>query len=402
MQVHKTTSAEVYPLSAEYGQKEALDTLVANAGGFADMAGGIRDGLAGSDGLGDTRDLEALLRMIGERETALRNLSTNDSLGMVAFFEEGLKIESQGGTDSGAVDWKSPNQLASLGNSEDVVMFANMTSEAAYDEKTRAYLEALMETSYAVAMKVSDLPMEDEKMVQFREMSKLFDTKFRPDVVSLWDTYINDFGGSLGNESALIVDLNGTMPAIPGVPQEVVDEAKFPRISFVAPVTDRAKLAGSWQKMNTSITGILGKVSEMTGQDIPMQKPISSDKDGFTTWFFSMPFFNDDFMPSVTVGDKWFAASTSKVQALDLVSKAAKGGETRTGLWFTVNFKALQKFSGETVKMLDKNKNALGMNEDNIKTAAKVVDALDELDKLTVHARREGGAMRSSVHFKTR
>jgi hypothetical protein len=102
------------------------------------------------------------------------------------------------------------------------------------------------------------------------------------------------------------------------------------------------------------------------------------------------------------VGDKWFAASTSKMQALDLVNKAAKGGETRTGLVFTVNFKALQKFSSETVKMLDKNKNALGMDDDAIKNAGKVVDALDELDKLTVHARREGGVMRSSVHFKTR
>lgn len=385
-----------------YGQKAALDTLMANAGGFADMAGGIRDGLAGSEGLGDTRDLEALLRMVGERETALRKLSTNDALGLVAFFEEGLKIETQGGTDNGAVDWKTPNQLASLGNSEDVVMFANMTSEAAYDQKVGEYLEALMETSYAVAMKISDLPMEDEKMVQFKEMSKMFDTKFRPDVVSLWDTYINEFGGSLGNESALVIDLNGTMPPLPGVPQEVVDEAKFPRISMIAPVTDRAKLAGSWQKMNTGITGILAKVSEMTGQEMPMQKPVSSDKDGFTTWFFSMPFFNDDFMPSVTVGDKWFAASTSKVQALDLVNKAAKGGETRTGMVFTVNFKALQKFSSETVKMLDKNKNALGMDEEAIKNAGKVVDALDELDKLTVHARREGGVMRSSVHFKTR
>ena len=139
----------------------------------------------------------------------------------------------------------------------------------------------------------------------------------------MWDSFSGDFGGSLGNERAWIVDLNGSVPAIPGIPQPVVDEAKFPRISMVAPVTDRAKLAASWEKMNTSLTSMLAKVSEMTGQDIPMQKPISSEKDGFTTWFFSMPFFNDDFMPSVTVGDQWFAASTSKNQALDLVNKAA-------------------------------------------------------------------------------
>jgi hypothetical protein len=218
----------------------------------------------------------------------------------------------------------------------------------------------------------------------------------------MWDALSGNFGGGLGHESALVVDLSGTMPAIPGVPQTVVDEAKFPRISMIAPVTDRAKLAASWQKMNTTTTNILAKISEMTGEDIPMQKPISSDKDGFTTWFFSMPFFNDDFMPSVTVGDKWFAASTSKNQALDLVRKADKGGETRNGLWFSVNFNALRKFSAETVKMLDKNKDDLGMDADDLKNATKVIEALDDMDKLTVHARREGGVLRSSVHFKVR
>lgn len=385
-----------------YGQKGALDTLTASTGGLSDMAGGLRDGLAGSEGLGDTRDLETLLRMVGERESALRKLAVNDSLGMVAFFEDGLKIECQGGSDNGAVDWKSPNQLASLGDSEDVVLFANMTADAAYDEKARAYLEALMETAYAAAMKVSELKVDDAKMAQFTETAKMFDTKFRPDVVAMWDTLSGDFGNSLGNESALIIDLKGSMPALPGVPQPVVDEAKFPRISLVAPVTDRAKLAASWQQMNASTTSIMAKISELTKQDIPMQKPISSDKDGFTTWFFSMPFFNDDFMPSVTVGDKWFAASTSKNQALDLVNKAAKGGETRNGLWLTVNFNALRKFSDETIKVLEKNKDALGMDSDDLKKAAKIISATEDMDKLTVHARREGGVLRSSVHFKTR
>lgn len=384
-----------------YGQKAALDTMFAATGGLSDMASGLRDGLAGSEGLGDTRDLETLLRMVGERESALLKLAVNDSTGTVAFFEDGLKIESRGGTDSGAVDWKSPNKLASLGDGEDVVMFANMTANAAYDEKARAYMEALMETLYAGAMKVSELKVDDEKMAQFKDGAKMFDTKFRTDLVAMWAAFSGDFGTSLGNESALIIDLKGTMPALPGVPQPVVDEAKFPRVSVVAPVTDRAKLAGSWQKMNSSVTNILKNVSEIAGEDIPMQKPISSEKDGYTTWFFSMPFFNDDFMPSVTVGDQWFAASTSKTQALDLVSKAAKGGETRSGAWFSVNFTALRKFSDETIKVLEKNKDALHMDSGDLKKAGKIIDACEDLDKLTVHARREGGALRTSVHFKT-
>jgi hypothetical protein len=229
----------------------------------------------------------------------------------------------------------------------------------------------------------------------------MFDTKFRTDVVALWNAVSGEMGAGLGNESALVVDLKGAMPAIPGVPQSVVDEAKVPRVSVIAPVTDRAKLSSAWDKINTSATSILGKVSEMTGQDIPMQKPISSEKDGFTTWFFSFPFFNDDFMPSVTVGDKWFAASTSKVQALDLIQKADKATTTKDGLWFSLNFNTLRKYSDETVAVLDKNKDALGMDDSDLKTARKFIAATEDLDKLTIHARREDGKLRSTVHFKT-
>jgi len=385
-----------------YGQKSVLDLMLQSAGGLSDMATGLRDGLAGTEGLGDTRDLETLLRMVGEREAALRALSGNEALGVAAFFEDGLKIESFGGTDNGMFDWKAPNKLASLGDSEDVVMFANMTTDAIYDEKARACIEALMETAYAMAMKVSDVEMEDEGMAQFQAMAQMFDNDFRPDVVAMWDSFSEGFGGSLGNESAWVLDLKGSVPAIPGIPQNIVDEGKFPRISMVAPVTDRAKLAGSWAKMNTSLTGVLAKISKMTGEEIPMQKPISSDRDGYTTWFFSLPFFNDDFMPSVTVGDQWFAASSSKNQALDLVDQAAAGGETRSGFLFSVNFKALEKFSREMLAVMEKNPDTLGISSADLKDALQAIETLDDLDKLTVHVRRDAGVLRSSTHFKTR
>lgn len=389
-----------------YGEKASLEKMTATAGGLADIAAGLRDGLSGAEGVGDTRDLEALLRMVGERETALKKLASHETLGTVAFFEEGFKIESVGGTDSGAIDWKSPNKLAALGDSDDVVLFANMTADAAYDEKMRAYLEVLTETAYAMSLKVSELPMEDESIAQFKEMTKLFDGKFRKDAVALWDTFNQDFSGSIGKECALIVDLKGSMPTIPGIPQAIVNDGKCPRIAMITPVTDRAKLSSSWDKMNATTTSILAKISEMADQEIPMQKPMSSEKNGCTTWFFAFPFINDDFVPSVTVGDKWFAASTSKNQALDLIAKAEKGGDTRTGFYLAMNFKALQKFSKETLKMVGKNSGNLlgtdGPSTDDMGKIGKVIEAMDDLDKLTVHARREGGAMRTSIHFKTR
>ncbi len=388
-----------------YGQKAAGDTLYASIGGLADMTNGLRDGLSGSEGLGDTRDLEAMLQIVAERESALRKLVSNESSGTVAFFEDGLKIESSGGMDSGAIDWKATNKLAHLADSPDAVLFSDFSVDAAYDEKANAYFESLIETAYAMAMKVSEVPMENKEMTKFKEMAKMFDSNFRTDAVDLWGAFNSDFGKSFGGERALVIDLKGSAPAVPGIPQAVVDKAKVPRISIIRPVADRAKLAASWDKMNSGTTRILAKVSEMVGKEIPMQKPLSSEKNGLTTWFFPLPFFNDDFLPSVTVGDQWFVASTSKNQALDLIAKATTGGATRDGFWLSMNFKALETFADETYKIVDENAEAMmgaPFTPAQRKNALAAIKTLDDLDRLTVHSRREGTVLHTSIHFKTR
>lgn len=258
-----------------------------------------------------------------------------------------------------------------------------------------------METTYALAMKVADLPIEEGELLGFKQTAALFDEKFRPHLVAVWEAMSGDFRAGLGGETALIMDLNGTVPPIPGVPQSVADEAKFPRISVVSPVVDRAKLAASWDKMNIGIMGALKEYGAMQGQEIPMQKPISSERDGYSTWFFSMPFFNDDFLPSVTVGDQWFAASTSKNQALDLLARAGSG-EAGKGLRMQVNFAALAAFANETLDVIAKNPDAVPMNEDDMTQIRNLATALADFDKLSAHVRRENGQLRSSIHLKTR
>lgn len=388
-----------------YGQKESADKILAHAGGLSSMTNGLRDGLAGSEGLGDTRDLEALFQLVGEREAALRKLGTNNASGIVAFFEEGLKIESFGGYDQGMFDWKSPNKLSNLGDSSDVLMFANMTINAEYDEKATAYIESILETAYAITMKVAEVPTENADMVQFQEMAKMFDTQFRPDVVSLWEA-MSTYSDGLDKESAIIVDLKGGAPAVPGIPQPVIDGAKVPRVTMIAPVTDRSKVSGSWDEVNKTLTGTLAKISQMTGQDIPMQKPMSSEKDDKTTWFFPLPFFTDDFLPSVTVSDKWLATSTSKNHALEMIAGAEAGAGSRTGFWFSFDFKTLQKYAEDTYRLVDQNSEQLmggSMSQDDKAKIEEAIGLLSDMDNLTIHARREGnGQLRSTIHFKTR
>jgi hypothetical protein len=285
-----------------------------------------------------------------------------------------------------------------------------MTSDAGYDEKARAYYESLVETAYAMAVKVSDLPWETDDMKKFKDMTAMFNGKFRGDVVALWDALKGDLAAGLGQETAIVIDLKGSVPPIPGLPQPLVDKGRFPRATLVSPVTDRAKLASSWTKMNDTFTRLLAKVSEMSGKEIPMQKPISSEKNGYMTWFMSLPYFNDDFVPSVTVGDKWFAASTSKNRALELLGNADKGGAGRSGLWLKVNIKAMREGAVETFKLLDENADTIfgksGTQLEKYKSSKdlrdKLIDAMDELDSITVHSRRENALLRGSIHFKVR
>ena len=413
------TSSPALAFSDAYASKELAALIVGTdtmakalshvQGGLSTYTSGLRDGLAGEDGLGDTRDLQALLQMVAEREAALRKLGGMEALGMVAYFEQGLKVESFGGPDAGAIDWKTPTKLSQLGDAPDVAVFANWTTDGNYDAKARAYSEALVETAYAMTMKVSELSIDEGPFKQFKTVATMFNEKFRADVVSLWDASKETSAG-LGAERALVVDLKGTVPAIPGVPQVLVDKGRFPRVTLVSPVTERAKLASSWTKMNEACTKLLAKVSEASSKEIPMQKPMSSEKNGYTTWYMSFPFLSDDFVPSVTVGDKWFAASTSKNRALELLASADKGSAGRTGLYLKVDFKAMQECASETMKLMDENAKAM-FGEDSHQleqfTASKVLrtkvlDAMGELDSLTIHSRREGAVLRGSIYFKTR
>ncbi len=396
-------------LSMIYGEKEMLGELVETAGGVASYALGMRDGLAGGGGLGETRDLQGMLQIVADTEKELLAMGRASDYGMVAYTEEGLKIESFGGNDSGAVNWDAKTTLSHLGDSGDNMLFLNVPSNAAYDEKMGDYLEAIVETVYAATVKFAALEIEAPEMEEMRQYTKMFDTQFREDVVGLCSAMGGAMSDGLGNEMAIVMDLKGSMPAVPGIPQKVVDEAKAPRITMLSPVKDRAKLKESWEKVNTHTTSLFAKMSEMTGEKIPMQKPISSDKDGMTTWFFSFPFFQDDFLPSVTISDDWFAASTSKTQATALMSKAAAGGEAGEGIEFYVNFNAITGYAKDMLQMVDNNaaeifpeESAAADFKENKAQMESLIEACSEFDSMTWTSRKKSGIVHSSIHIRTK
>jgi len=397
------------PVAVAYSDKGVLDgAMLSN--GISTIAQGLRDAIGGN-GKVDTREIEALLDVIGEREKELTKMVETSTFGAVAMFDEGFKIETFGGSNSPNIQSSITNRMGDLGNSKDTAIFMNWTSNPVYGIKFNAYLESIVETSYAVAKNISTWEVEDnESFLQFQQGFAMFEENFSDDSVKLWEAISQDMSDGLGNESAMVVDLNGEMPPLPNVPQELVKAGKFPRVSMVKPVKDRTKLASSWETMNASGEGIMKQISAMMQSDQAMPKPMSSKENNLTTWFFSGPLFTDDFAPSVTLDDKWFVLSTSKKHAVELAQKAETSNSGKTGAYMIVKFDALRTCAEHWLKAVDANKEEIFKDNEsaaedftaNQKLIKDGLNAFSELEEMTLHTREESGKDRTTFHLKTR
>ncbi len=381
---------------------------------FGSMATGLKEGLAETEAFGDSQDLEVLLGLIAEQERAILNLHTFTPGGSVTFLEEGLKMEIFGGSAVPGTDLDTPRRYAGLGKDDGVFLFANWVSNPDYTEKVLEYVDTLGQTLYLAARQVARMDLPDEVAAQMEDVMSgfgMFDEQIRPHFLELWSGLRDDLVAGLGEEGAVVVDLKGALPTVPGLPQLVVDEGKAPRIALLAPASDKEKLKGSWNNAEKALNGILKIVSEMTGENIPMQRPMSSEKNDLKTWFFPFPFQTDDFVLNVSVDEKHFYASTSKSYVQDLAAKLEKTevDPGAKGAYFKVNFTVLNAYLKDWIKLVeDKQDDIFGEGspaaEDVMQMlpiAKQVVAALSELKGLSAHTREEDEGVRTSVHFKT-
>jgi hypothetical protein len=388
--------------------RKNLQDIGMQASNSAAYCDALRDALASNDTI-DTREIEALLQLIPQREKDMLSMDKTSNFGAVVVLDQGLRIETYGGTALPSLDTTAPNQLGALGQGKDVAIFANWTSNQAYDDAVRAYVETLFQTGYACAKSAASLKLEEENFAQFKQYFSIFDSKFAGHASKIWTAMSTKMAEGLGQETAFLVTLDGEMPPIPGVPQKVVKQGVFPRISSISAVKDRAKLAASWDTINESGEGIMKEISEMMGAEQAMPKPMSSQANDLVTWFFAAPLFTDDFSPSVTVSDKWFVTSTSKKHAVELAKSADSSNSGKTGAYISVDFDAFSAFGKKWFDVMKDNKeDMLALNEEmasefesNKEDVSKGLDATADMDQLEIHVRREGAVSRTTIHFKT-
>ncbi|MDG1357980.1 MAG: hypothetical protein P8P36_07285 [Akkermansiaceae bacterium] len=379
---------------------------------------GLADQLAVSDSMGDTQDLEVMLDNIDKQARELAAMFKDSDAGYVAYLEDGIKVEIHGGSNMPQYDMDLDHKLSAMSQGEGNLLFANWATNPEYNEGLMNMIDTLVEVSYATSKHV--LPMLSSAsgegagngnldFIAYDASLQMFEEMFRSDLLDVWKALRTNMAEGLGAETALVVDLNGTIPKVPNVPEAFMADGKMPRVAYVSTVDDRDKLQASWVRINKALESLLKKASQMTGAEIPMQVPMSSEKDGLKTWFVPIPFQNDDFVPSVSVNDELFFASSSKRFAEGLSALSSNTvDEARQGVWLNVDMKVLHSYVEQWLKLMEDNADELmsdsevadfKANKEMIETA---ISALGMMDNLTYHMRSEDGVTRTSLHLKTR
>jgi len=271
----------------------------------------------------------------------------------VMYGENGLKGESHGGYMLNSINGKAKLKFANAGL-DDAFMIAENVTNPKYDEAAIEMMGTLVDTIDTGIAVFGEMSGED--MDEFNEMKKLFGPKLE----KIWGILSNKFMGGLGSDTAVIVDLNGTLPKIPGVPRVLVNKGKAPRIAIANTVKDRKKLSAAWDELVPAVNDLMEAIpGQEPGAEFQIPDTISSSKDGLDTHYFGMPFLSNDFMPSVSISDSLFFMSTSKKFSEGIAAKAAKSKGDLRGTYLRIDFDQLNNFAGSWVDLVLENKDVV-------------------------------------------
>ncbi|MFC4993713.1 hypothetical protein [Rubritalea tangerina] len=394
-------------VSALYVSESVYEVLVRYQASFKDMAEGVIAGLQESDAYGDTAVLEALLKDLIVKEKNYYAPFRGGRFGSVAFLDQGLKFETYYGGNAPQADLKSKRQLSKVGKGDGVLFSANWVNNSAQAELGLQYLDSVGSVTYQLAKQASGLKLEDPDFEEFMTGFDMFDNMFKADLLKVWGALRGDMVQGLGSESAIVMDIGGELPTMPMIPEEALKEAKLPRLSYLSTVEDRSKLAASWETLNATAEKSLKQVSEMFGENIPMQRPFKSESNGLTSWTFQIPFTHQNCIPNVSLSDELFILGTSSDFSVELAKAFEKEASGAPMAEMQFNFSPLTELGENWLSQLEKHSEEFMSEseqsdfEEAIPVMKKLLEASKGMDYIRSVSVQEGAEIHNTFHIKT-
>lgn len=308
---------------------------------------GILSGLKTIDMFRDlATGLEPRISMLGEAEEKLTKRTFTDGVA-VGWWSEGLHMESFGGQLGGILDAAQPLQFASLLEDPGLVFGAIYRMQPDYAADSRAYIENWVEMIHHVSRELLRLGLGGDQGAQIAAM---VDEKVIPELVKLYRSSRELDQKGLGTEHAFVMDLGGTLAGLPGVAPAAADR-KMLRMAGVNAVKDRAVISAEWKRMEAALKAALAAAPvPMVGSFL---NPISSEKNGITSYFYPIPLATEDLLPAVSVNDKLFILGTSKNLHEKIAGQLteAKPEESASGLRYKVRFSSIRELMKTTAAL---------------------------------------------------
>ncbi len=284
-------------------------------------------------------------------ESALFKMEISTQVAAI-WWDRGLHMESFGGARSKAFELAKNLQYAHLVDQPGVIAAFAYQRSRPFEKFQREWMEKLFGMIYTSAQELMKTGIAGE---QGAKGFARFEGLMMPMLKKLYEADRELTEKGLGGEAAFVMDVNGKMPSLPNIPIEAKD-MKFPRITTISEVINRDVVAASWKKMNDTITEAIGTFAGGAGgppnakgnaagaapSGMVLPDPISTEKNGVTTWFYGLPFFVGDMLPCASINDKLLVLSTSKNCAEAFAGELSKPATTSVdGLVWKLDLGAL-------------------------------------------------------------
>jgi hypothetical protein len=260
----------------------------------------------------------------------------------VSFWDGGIRGETFGGAKMTALDTSKPLGFASF-LTPAAFVFTDSRSNPANNGKYADLVEDGTSMLWDWYGKYGRTMVPENE----RAGAAMAEAMAIPMVKELWASG-RKLSNALGNESAFILDLNGSVPKVPNLPPGFAG-GKVPRLAWVAELKDRAGVSDAW-------TGF-GKIIKQLAAFSPAQIPDPTmKKDGdVEIHFVELPVPTDDLLPHIAISKDLWIFSTSPSLTKELTSKSPASGGSPLGSEMHLQIPAVCDLAEAWLGVADKN-----------------------------------------------
>lgn len=264
----------------------------------------------------------------------------------VDYWDGGIRGESFGGVRQTALDTTKPLGFSSL-FTPSTFLLLDSRANSVTSKKFTDFIEEGAATVWGWYEKYGRTMVPEGE----RQGAAMVEAIAIPIVKDFWNSS-RQLGKALGDESAVVFDLNGEMPKVPNLPPGFAN-GKAPRLAWVWELKDRAAVAEAWKGFDKIIKQLAAFIPQGAADKDMFQPQMKMDGDT-ELHFVPLPVPTGDLLPNITITkDRWIL-STSPTLGKELASKATATGGTPFGCEWRMQFPALCDLGDAWVKLLAK------------------------------------------------